>query len=93
MLADKVAAVPGLGLPRRHEAALRHRRDLGRVPSDFGERAKAERSRPALAMADDTFIEDDRRDVPGEGDVGRVQANAPRQLYQHREGQQRKPER
>jgi hypothetical protein len=70
MLPDEGAAVPRLRLPRRHEAALRHRRDLLGMLSDRRIRVEAEWSGTAFVMAHDASIEDDRCHIPGEGDVG-----------------------
>ena len=74
MLSDERTVV-GIRLPRRHEAALRHRGDLRGAPFRVRVREQAERRGPAGVMAHVAAIDDERRDVFGEGDlrlVGRV---------------------
>ena len=61
-------AVAGLGLPRRHQTAFRHRRNQGRPLSGGWKRQQAERGGSVRVMADPAVVEDDRRDVPGERD-------------------------
>ena len=53
----------GLDFPRRHEAAARDLRDLRRAAADFVVGRERKWSGAAGAMAGDTRIEDDRRDI------------------------------
>src|SRR5262249_51865682 len=77
MLSDE-AAVLRLGAPRRHDAALRERRDLTDMLSGGGISEQAERCRALWTMAGGASREQQRSDVFVEGDrLPGVKGNTP----------------
>ena len=79
ILADEVADA-GFDLPRRHEAALRDRRDLRGTATYFVVGGETERRRAALPMTRHTRLEDDRRNVPGKRHLLRGRVRRTREM-------------